>query len=515
MPSTQLLPRLDRSSLPLYYRAAQRSRARTLSSWQWNRTYLRQHFPSDAADFHAWLNATLAGFHTRRGSRLGIIAPREGAKSTWLTLAYVLRCAVEGWEPHIVLLSDSGEMATQFLSTLRAELETNDLLAAVYPDACGAGVEWRTDRVRLKNGVLIKSLGRGSNIRGRKDRQHRPTLIVVDDCQSNRDIDSPTDRERTLSWFLQEVIPAGSDRTNFISVGSALHRDALAVRVQALPGWVGRTFRAVHSWPTRLDLWDEWERIATNLADDKRNDAADAYLAAHRADLTAGAVSFWPAFKPIEVLMRRRAEIGRRRFETEYQGVPGSPEGAEWPAEFFDWPGFYFTDWPAENDIALKLQSLDPSKGTGSKTADYQAHVSLALHRDGTLYADCDLRKETAWCARALDIAAAWHPRELVAEANNTMGLMMPEMLRLIGERPATSYRPPITEVNHTEPKLTRMRGAITGYLQRKQLRVRDTAGGRMMVGQMRDIPFAEHDDAPDTLATCIMRAQEIYHGGR
>lgn len=500
-------------ALPPLEAELRRWEARTLSSWQWNRTYLPHHFPSDAADFHCWLNQQLTGLHTRRGSRLGIIAPREGAKSTWLTLAYVLRCAVEGWEPHIVLLSDSGDMATQFLSALRSELESNELLAAVYPEACGAGLEWRGDRVRLKNGVLIKSLGRGSNIRGRKDRQHRPSLIVVDDCQSNRDIDSPTDRERTLAWFLQEVIPAGSDRTNFISVGSALHRDALAVRVQTLPGWTGRTFRAIRQWPDRIDLWEQWELLATNLADDKRNETAAAFFDANRAAMTEGAVSFWPSFKPIDVLMRRRAEIGRRRFDTEYQGVPGTLEGAEWPPEFFDWPGFWFDAWPAIEDTAMRLQSLDPSKGAGGKNTDYQAHPTLAIHRDGTFYIDCDMRREPDWCGRALDIAAKFCPRELVAESNNTMGLMMPTMLRLLGELPANTYRPPIVEVNNTEAKITRMR-VLTEYLRRRQIRVRNTLGGRMLVEQLRDVPNGSHDDGPDAVSSAILRAQELYHGG-
>src|SRR6266542_1143872 len=122
MPSTNSLPPLDRSSLPSYALSAVREKVRRLTPLQWNRRLLPHHFTTEPADFHEWLNTQLSGLHTRRGSRIALIAPREGAKSTWLTLAYVLRAAVEGSEPHIVILSDSGEMATQFLSAIRSEL---------------------------------------------------------------------------------------------------------------------------------------------------------------------------------------------------------------------------------------------------------------------------------------------------------------------------------------------------------------------------------------------------------
>ena len=38
----------------------------------------------------------------------------ESAKTTWITLAYVLRCAVEGLEKYILLLSDSEDQAEKY-----------------------------------------------------------------------------------------------------------------------------------------------------------------------------------------------------------------------------------------------------------------------------------------------------------------------------------------------------------------------------------------------------------------
>src|SRR5579872_1391406 len=312
---------------------------------------------------HRWLAEQLHNLHERRGSRIALIAPRGSAKTTWITLAYVLRCAVEGTERYILLLSDSEAQAEQFLSAIRSELEGevvespsesaelkgeneelegesdelptpdstsartegNVTLALAYPEACGPGPEWRKDYLRLKNGVLIESLGRGSKIRGRKNRQHRPTLIVIDDCQSNRDILSASERQKALDWFTKEVLPCGTKTTNIISVGSALHQDAVAVHAMKTPGWISNTFQAIESMPKRIDLWAQWERLATNLGDDNRTKTAADFYENNKEEMERGGVSYWPAHMPLSYLMLKRAEIGDRQFDTEYQGVPSSP----------------------------------------------------------------------------------------------------------------------------------------------------------------------------------------------
>ena len=147
-----------------------------LSPLEWNRKFLPQYFTHEPADFHLWLDRILQDLHRRRGARLTLIAPREAAKSTWITLAYVLRCIVERWESYVLILSDTGEQANKLLRDLRAELESSALLAECYPAAAGwiphertgrePGLplhnEWRDGALRVGNGVLIESLGRGS-----------------------------------------------------------------------------------------------------------------------------------------------------------------------------------------------------------------------------------------------------------------------------------------------------------------------------------------------------------------
>ncbi len=120
-----------------------------------------------------------------RGSKLNVLGPRGGAKSTVGTLAYPLREALECREPYIWIVSDTKEQGQLHLANLKAELLENPVLAAAYPDAAGRGPVWRAGAVVLRNGVTIEAFGTGQRIRGRRCRENRPTLIVCDDLHND------------------------------------------------------------------------------------------------------------------------------------------------------------------------------------------------------------------------------------------------------------------------------------------------------------------------------------------
>ena len=155
-PLTELPSFLPRSSLPALIRSFRRERARRMTPGEWNREFLPRYFHKFApADFHARFDSDLHGLHLTRGVKRSFIAPRGGAKSTWCTLAYPLRAALEGWEPHTIILSDSSDQADLLLNHIRSELEDND----ADPTA------WRATRSssRHRSRVEIRAVSNFSN----------------------------------------------------------------------------------------------------------------------------------------------------------------------------------------------------------------------------------------------------------------------------------------------------------------------------------------------------------------
>jgi hypothetical protein len=234
---------------------------------------------------HHWLVSEFDALATARGQRRAILAPRGNAKSTWATFAYPIWCACHGTEPYIVLTSDTGDQARQYLDNIRNELEGNDGLLRDYPDLVEGATSWSQDKVRLGNGVVLKALGTGSKIRGRRERQHRPTLILVDDPQNEEHIISPLQRERSWNWLVKDVCNAGGPRTNILVLGTALHRESIVCRLQTTPGWQCRVFRSIIQWPARMDLWREWEDILLDHRNPEREAAARSFYLAHEGEM--------------------------------------------------------------------------------------------------------------------------------------------------------------------------------------------------------------------------------------
>jgi len=472
---------------------------------------LPQYFRSAPADFHAELFVRLESLHLTRQTNEAIIAPRDGAKSTLITFAYVLWCALEAHERYILILQDSADQAHSQLAALRAEIESNGAILRDYPNAAGVGPVWRQDRIGLRNGVAIQALGTGGRVRGRKNRDARPTLIIFDDVENNDTITSEVKRSRAWRWATREVIPAGESGTNFLSVGSALHRHCVAMRLGTLPGWQGRTFKAVHSWPLRMDLWDEWERLATNLADLDRGQTATAFYRANRETMDDGALIYWPMRWPLVALMERRAAIGHQAFDTEYQGVPSMAGLTEWPPELFEEQvnkPLWFNEWPT--DLVFKVLALDPSKGANARTSDFQAHVLVGLDRSGVFWVEGWLNHETPlqMVARSLDLFIANRPDVLRVEVDS-LGLLLPEYQQQMQARKMVVNLRPL--VNRTD-KIVRIR-RTGSYLERNQIRYRRTRGTQELVNQKRDFPHGEHDDGPDAEEMAIRTIEEMFHG--
>ncbi len=481
---------------------------RSLSLFEWGKWFLPHFLKKPPSRFHLELCADLERLRQRRGTRLARLAPRGSAKSTWGTLIHPLRCAVEGTEPFTMILSDTADQAGDFVTQIKAELEGNHRLAAAYPKACGVGPEWRAGRVRLLNGCLIEAKSRGGRIRGRRNRQDRPTLIIVDDCQGNRDIVSPIERKRGWDWMTREVIPAGEeDTTSYVSVGTALHREAVAVRLLTTAGWEGKVYRSVERGPDRADLWDEWTNHATNMADQDRDATARAFYEAHQAAMEAGGRGALARGPESVALMRRLAEIGRSAFDTEDQGNPNAVDGAEFPAELFDRPGIWFDEWPSY--LVLRVQSLDPSKGTDSKSGDFQAHVLVGLDRFGDMWVEAALHHELIplMVARAIDFAGNCgfgRLDSLAVEENGTLGMIAPEFQRQLVERQMIL---PVESVIQSQNKIVRVR-RLGVYFARNRIRFRNTPHTRLLVDQLRDFPGGSHDDGPDALELAIRRLE-------
>lgn len=474
---------------------------------EWGRTFLPSHFTLPPSGMHRWLAQALDDLHACRGAKINVVGPRGAAKSTLGTLAYPLREALEGREPYIWIVSDTRHQARAQLDNIKAELLDNELLHAAYPQATGPGTRWRAGQIVLRSGVCLEAYGTGQRMRGRRRREHRPTLIVCDDLQNDGHTQSALQREHSRQWFQAALLKAGTKRTNIVNLATALHREALAMELHRTPGWTSRTFRAIESWPHDMRLWEAWQALYAASGDPQARQTARDFYERQREAMHAGAVLLWPEEEDLYTLMCLRAEGGRVAFEREKQSSPINPELCEWPESYFD-ASLQFDDWPT--GLVVRTMALDPSKGRDARWGDYSAYVLLGIDRGGTLYVEADLarRPTPQMVADGVALVARFRPAAFGVEANQFQDLLADDFEQAFRQQQLLGVRPWLLE--NRVNKLVRIR-RLSPYLASRRLRFKaGSPSTQMLINQLKDFPIGDHDDGPDALEMAIRLADEL-----
>jgi predicted phage terminase large subunit-like protein len=488
---------------------AERSEAqwRALRLVDWGRCLLPGYFRKSPSRMHEWLSDELDRMSKERGTRLNALAPRGSAKSTLATLAYVLRAAVEGREQYIWIVSCTIDQARKHLAHVKAELEQNEMLHAHYPRAAGRGRVWRRDAIELPNKTSIEAYGTEQKLRGRRQRQHRPSLIVCDDLQNDQQILSPMQRQTSRDWFHTALLKAGDGRTNVVNLATALHRDALAMQLARSPGWRSRVFQAIERWPERMDLWNDWEEFYTAVENADAPVLARQFFRENRRAMSAGAELLWPQHESLYKLMKMRIDEGHTAFEREKQNSPVDPEKCEWPESYFG-NHIWLKEWPKK--FETKVIALDPSKGADANHGDYSAFVMLGIDGAGVHYVEADLARRATpkMVEDGARLCRSFNPKAFGVEANQYQELLCAEFTREFQRRNQRVITP--VGIHNYGNKVVRIR-KLSSLLSRHLLRFRVTKADstRMLVDQLRDFPLGTHDDGPDALEMAVRLTKE------
>lgn len=340
-------------------------------------TYLRRWFYLEVGPFHVEQLANLENV-ALRGGQQSIAAPRGFGKDT-LAIAALMWAACYGHVSYSVFICYEMGQALARLSSIRSEFEENELLLEDFPEICGpvraldrapqraklqtyrgkhTRMEWGGERIILPtvegaacSGCIIEVSSLSGSVRGLNVNGERPRLVVVTDPQTRAVAKSPTMRKDVVSKIKADVGGLGGPDTRIavlvlctvIDHGDAA--DQLTNR-ETCPEWFGYRYKALVSWPDRLDMWEKyWDLCAEDAR--HRNDrdlrGAHAYYLKNRKKMDAGAEVLWKENftrvlaadgSPLEVsavqhLMNDYWRMGEDAFLSEYQNQPPEPETAE------------------------------------------------------------------------------------------------------------------------------------------------------------------------------------------
>lgn len=164
-----------------------------------------------------------------RHPKVAIAAPRRHAKSTAVTLAYVLAAVLFRERSYVLVVSDTITQATQFLGELKKELNDNERVRSLFQIK---DFEKDTEDdciVNFQDGTQFRMSAKGSEqkLRGLKWNSKRPDLIVGDDLENDEIVLNKDRREKFKRWFYGALVPSLAVGGVIRIVGTILHEDSL------------------------------------------------------------------------------------------------------------------------------------------------------------------------------------------------------------------------------------------------------------------------------------------------
>jgi predicted phage terminase large subunit-like protein len=472
--------------------------------------YLRHHFPLPDSKFHDALKARLDWYTTHRGNNEVWIAPRGNAKSTLISLAYILYCICMETEKYIVLVSDTQAQGVQFLADIKTELEHNAIIRDDFPHACGkSATQWNNEEIITRNNIKVVAMGMRGKIRGRKFGAYRPTLIIIDDPENDESAMSPRQRERTRTWLTKGAVAAGVPKhTNVIIIGTVINADCLVEVLKngehGISGWTSHMFKSVIEWPDRMDLWDQW-----TLEYHEGQAEARAFYEENRKEMDAGALVLWPERENLYTLFEYRASIGTIAFESEKQNRAINPDQCMFREDWFD--DVYFTEepWFEDRKNWFCFGACDPSVGKDAKRGDYCPILTVYWkrgHKQLYVYTDMKRRPNGEIIDRILDLHVLHNYDQFVFEDNGFQAVLADSLVTKMAER---GMNIPLTTITHTKPKDIRIQ-RLGVYLEHAFFRFEGkNKEATMGIKQLKMYPNADHDDFPDCLEMLLWLINE------
>ena len=165
---------------------------------------------------------------------VAIAAPRGHAKSTAISLCYVLAAVCFRENDYVWIISDTETQSIQFLQDIKTELLENEELRNLFQ--IRKILKDNEKDIIFSMGpdshkVRITAKSTGSSVRGGKWRNKRPNLVVGDDLENDEIVLNLDRREKFRQWFFGAVLPALSDNGKIRVVGTILHFDSFLNRL--------------------------------------------------------------------------------------------------------------------------------------------------------------------------------------------------------------------------------------------------------------------------------------------
>lgn len=339
------------------------------------------------------------------------------------------------------------------------------------------------DRVRQDHATLaapyggqLRTAAPGAGVAGKP-----ADLLCLDDLVKDmREVASPARRHTLSTWVNSELLPRLEPDGKVLAVMSRRHPDDQSGR------WLAQN--------PELPPHQQWHRITMPAIDEEGR-------------------ALWPERWPVDKLLdiKRRYELDGQSYlwSSLYQQDPTAD------STLIEWPEWYFSDTfdarcranpftydtlPPDLVQRWRLLSLDPSKGTQSKTGDCSAWSDGVVDASARLWVVPHLAVLPTEAVEDYTVELLSRSRydALVVECNGFQEVIANNIAAKCRARGVAC---PLHKKTSTENKEVRIRLGLGPLFDQRRVRLcaRSTSF-RLALSQLKEFPTAAHDDFPDSL---------------
>jgi hypothetical protein len=215
---------------------------------------------------NAEIHYRLADKYFSKDKQILIESFRGSAKSTlmeWLVLYTAVIGELPGFGPcpFIAFVGDSAENGVKnFFRNLAGKLDQSELLRNLVE------IVRKTDgemELRNKDGkeLYLKGFGAGTNIRGVRYKNIRPSVVILDDITTNEAMSSETIQNTINNNFYKSIIPAlHPTKFKIFFIGTPISQKDLIHQLSNNKEWVVHKFPIAEKFPcTKEEFRGAWE----------------------------------------------------------------------------------------------------------------------------------------------------------------------------------------------------------------------------------------------------------------
>ena len=458
--------------------------------------------------------------------KVNIVCPRGFAKTTIFDLAISIWLVCYKKSTFTLLGAKREDDATQFIDSIKGVFNKNKKIISNFGKLIDKKkFKVNASEIEFTNGCYLRAMGSGTSVRGANFKGIRPTVVIADDYQDDKDVLTDEGRQKKYDNWTKQIEKVGDtavfrngkkikQATKIISIGTIIHLDCLISRLSRNKSYYTVLKQAIilKEDQTVDDIFDSelWRECKKLYFDDSLEDsmeAANIFYKKHKKEMQFKVLwpEKWDCFIDLAIpywenrstfmseLMNDATSIGEKWFKSILTKTKEEIE---------------------EHKFIKTMLCVDPASTT-KKKSDFTAMVVGSLATNGFKYMRelvLDKLEFNYYCQKVVDILVMYTDiTHIYIEKNTYQGSDVIKIKELISKHPKLRDRSFIW-INEMQRKNKdeKISTVIDPINNGQVIFVDNNREFTDLILEFQGQQYTLHDDSADITAECVNRLDVI-----